>query len=416
MADKAISELNPVERINLQDNFVLEQNYTAMRLTGQVLLNCLATELDAHGGIRTIEKTDTQGLVDTYTITFSDESTWDFTVTNGRSITDLSLQGTQVLVDTYRITYNDGTHFDFDVTNGNGITDIRKVGTDVLVDTYRMFYGNGGTFDVPVTNGKGIVSIAKTATQVLVDTYTIAYNDNTTETFDVHNGRGIVNIAKTSTDVLADTYTVNYNDGGTDTIVVTNGRSIVNIAKTSTDDLKDTYTITYNDNTTSTFIVTNGDSTHVYFKYSTEQPVRDSDMHDTCDNWMGVYAGYEKTAPSQYTAYSWFEIKGEKGNPGDNAYVTGTLTEYATGHNDYDVPTTWSTTLPSVAPGDFLWMRVTISFSTGGQAEFLACVRSGMDGTGGTVRSVNGVVSQSDGNVDLIRVEGKTLVINRVGS
>lgn len=39
-------------------------------------------------GIQKIEKTDTQGLIDTYTVTLTDSSTYTFTVTNGKDGTD----------------------------------------------------------------------------------------------------------------------------------------------------------------------------------------------------------------------------------------------------------------------------------------------------------------------------------------
>ena len=43
---------------------------------------------EAAKGIESIEKTKTDGLEDTYTITFSDGSTTTFTVTNGKDGTD----------------------------------------------------------------------------------------------------------------------------------------------------------------------------------------------------------------------------------------------------------------------------------------------------------------------------------------
>ena len=69
-------------------------------------------------GIASIEKTGTSGLVDTYTITYTDGNTTTFTVTNAKSISNITKTGSAGLVDTYRITYNDGTYFDYVVTNG----------------------------------------------------------------------------------------------------------------------------------------------------------------------------------------------------------------------------------------------------------------------------------------------------------
>lgn len=154
MADRAISELTPVTGVNAEDSFVLQQNNRAMRLTGQVLLNWLAAALDGHGGINNIAKTSTSGLVDTYTITFADESTATFTVTNGKAIASIEKTGTVGLVDTYTITYNDADTDTFMVTNGNGITSIAKTGTQDLVDTYTITMQNGTQYTFTVTNGE----------------------------------------------------------------------------------------------------------------------------------------------------------------------------------------------------------------------------------------------------------------------
>lgn len=83
----------------------------------------------------------TSGLVDTYTITFSDESTYVFTVTNGadgangtngRGITNIAKTGTSGLVDTYTITYSDNTTSTFTVTNGQ---DGSSAGVDIVTST-----------------------------------------------------------------------------------------------------------------------------------------------------------------------------------------------------------------------------------------------------------------------------------------
>ena len=97
---------------------MLEQNGTAKKLTGQVLLNWLTAAADGHGGIQSIQKVSTIGLVDTYRITLADTTTFNFVVTNGRAITSVEKTGTNGLVDTYTITFNDGSNSTFTVTNG----------------------------------------------------------------------------------------------------------------------------------------------------------------------------------------------------------------------------------------------------------------------------------------------------------
>lgn len=124
----------------------------------------------------------------------------------GKSIVSVTLTSSVGLVDTYTITYTDATTSTFTVTNG-------KDGED----------GTDGT------DGRGIISITKTASHGLIDTYTITYSDRTTSTYQVTNGangaagRGISSITKTGTSGLVDTYTITYTDGTTSTYQVTNG-------------------------------------------------------------------------------------------------------------------------------------------------------------------------------------------------
>ena len=118
MADKSVGELIAAQSVTPTDLFVLEQNGTAKKLTGQILENWLVSFADGHGGIQSIVKNSTSGLVDTYRITLADTTTFDFMVTNGKGISSVSKVSTSGLVDTYRIAFNDGTSSTFTVTNG----------------------------------------------------------------------------------------------------------------------------------------------------------------------------------------------------------------------------------------------------------------------------------------------------------
>lgn len=88
MADKSIFELNLQTTFASNDRLVVGNyaNSDAEAITGQTLVNLLATSLDGHGGIQSIAKTSSSGtdpVVDTYTITMADTTTTTFTVTNG---------------------------------------------------------------------------------------------------------------------------------------------------------------------------------------------------------------------------------------------------------------------------------------------------------------------------------------------
>ena len=118
MADKPISELIAATQVTPSDMFVLEQSGTAKKLSGQTLENWLLSFANGHGGIQKLEKVGTDGLVDTYRITFADTTVFDYVVTNGRSVDSIRKTSTSGLVDTYSISYNDGTVNQFTVTNG----------------------------------------------------------------------------------------------------------------------------------------------------------------------------------------------------------------------------------------------------------------------------------------------------------
>lgn len=129
MADKPIGALPTAENIADDDNFVLEQNSTAKRLTGKTLVSFLLNRLNGRGGIKSIVKVTSTGLVDLYDINYTDGTSQRITITNGRGITGIDKVSTNGNADTYAIRYNDGTSTQFTVLNGtNG-----KDGEDAYV-------------------------------------------------------------------------------------------------------------------------------------------------------------------------------------------------------------------------------------------------------------------------------------------
>lgn len=188
---------------------------------------------------------------------------------------------------------------------------------------------------------------------------------------------------------LTGTMVITLADQSTTTVSIQNGKGIVSIAKTGTSGLVDTYRITYNDNTTSTFTVTNGakgdtgDAWYVWIRYSGSQPTQDSDMGTTPDNWMGIYSGTSSTAPVHYTSYQWFQIKGATGDTGAPATITDADVEYQTSSSGTVAPSgSWTTTVPTVNQGDFLWTRTTLTFNTGSPIVWYAVAYQAVDGQG----------------------------------
>lgn len=307
MADKAISELIAASQVKAADLFVLEQDGAAKKLPGQVLINFLTAAADGHGGVQSIDKVGSSGLVDTYRITLADETYTDIQVTNGRGIINLEKTGSSGLVDTYRVTYNNGTHTDIQVTNGRGIAKNELASTSGLVKTYR----------------------------------------------------------------------ITYNDGSTQTYTVTDG------AKGD-----------------------KGDNTYTWVRYAAQEPTESSHSIGTLpDEWIGIYTGPLAVAPSDWKLYTWYKIKGEKGDTGAPAKLTGSSVTYLVSDRGDIVPSgSWSGTVPTVPQGKYLWTRVVQTYNTGNPITSYSVSRFGIDGSG-AVSTVNSQSPDSTGNVKLMAAD-----------
>lgn len=100
-------------------------------------------------------------------------------------------------------------------------------------------------------------------------------------------------------------------------------------------------------------------------------------------------------------------VQGEQGPPGadgqDGASITvsSNVIEYQEGTSGTTAPTgAWTTTIPTVTAGNYLWTRVTTTFSDGAQAVSYSVSRMGIDGSGSVV-SVCNVSPDGNGNVAL---------------
>ncbi len=291
MADKSISELVAATAVGSTDLFVLEQTGTAKKLTGQILENWLVSFADGHGGIQTVAKTGTSGLVDTYTITYADTTTSTFTVTNGKAI--------------------------------SSVTQYWAVST----------------------SGSSVPSQWYTTRQTMTPTnkYLWSY------------------------------MTFTYNDGTTSDTT----KSVVGV---------------YGDT---------GQAWYVWIKYAAINPTSDADMGDVPDNWIGIYSGTSSTAPAHYTSYQWYQYKGAKGDQGDPSTIESQSVTYMESSSGTVVPSgSWTTTIPSVTPGNFLWTRTILQFNDNTTVTAYSVSRYGIDGTG-AVSSVNNQNPDTNGNVTL---------------
>ena len=373
MADKAINELVEASQVTPKDLFVLQQDNTAKKLSGQTLINYLLRLIDGHGGIQSVAKVSTSGLKDAYRFTFADQTTFDFVVTNGRAITSVKQTKVNGLTRTYTISFNDATSETFTVKDGRAISSVRETSEDGLTRTYVIEFNDGTSENFDVADGRGITKIEKTATNILTDTYTISYNDGTADSFTVKNGRGIKSFGKVSSDGLVDTYRMEYTDGTSDEFTVTNG------AKGD-----------------------KGDNTYTWIKYAAQEPTEESHSFGSLpDNWIGIYFGPLAEAPTDWKEYAWYQIKGEPGDTGDPAVLLSSSVSYQVGDSGTIIPSgSWNNSIPVVAQGKYLWTRTTNNFNTGSPVVSYSVSRMGLDGSG-SVSSVANISPDENGNVPM---------------
>lgn len=75
----------------------------------------------------------------------------------------------------------------------------------------------------------------------------------------------------------------------------------------------------------------------------------------------------------------------KNGTNGSSVTVSSNVTEYVVGSDGTNTPTTgWTTTIPAVAAGKYLWTRVTVKYSDGKSTVSYSVARQAADGKNGT--------------------------------
>lgn len=125
-----------------------------MAINEKMLAKVLMMKGERGVGIKSIEKTGTSGLKDTYTITLTDNSTYTYEVTNGNGIVSIAKTSTSGLKDTYTVTLTDGSTTTFVVTNGGSIQSIKKTGGDDNENIFTVTQADGSTFTFSIPREK----------------------------------------------------------------------------------------------------------------------------------------------------------------------------------------------------------------------------------------------------------------------
>lgn len=157
MADSTIGSLPAIEIMQNADLFVLEQNGTAKRLSGQQLSSFIDRQIVS---VTVVERAATE----TYTATYNrDTGELIIGIPRGVGISNISNPVVSGLNKTYTIIFDKpasasvATTKDFTVKDGNGIVSIEAIDDAHVhggMDHYRINFDEGSPFDFYVYNGQ----------------------------------------------------------------------------------------------------------------------------------------------------------------------------------------------------------------------------------------------------------------------
>lgn len=242
----------------------------------------------------------------------------------------------------------------------------------------------------------GIQKIEKTSTSGLIDNYRITLSDETTYQFQVKNGKAISSITQY--------FAISSSGSSAPSSWSTSRQSLTSTSRY----LWSYFRYTFNDSTytdtTKTVIGVYGDTglqTYVHFKWSTVANPTSSDMGNIPADYIGIYSGTSSSAPTSPSSYKWYLYKGEKGNKGDNATIVSNTVTYQVSTSGTVAPSgSWTSSIPTIPQGQYLWTRVVLTFNTGSPVTYYAVSRNGLDGSG-AVSSVNQLSPDGTGNITL---------------
>lgn len=140
-----------------------------------------------------------------------------------------------------------------------------------------------------------------------------------------------------------------------------------------------------------------GESSYTHFAWANKDVdgnIIDFSIADTTNrDWLGVYTDSEQIASNDPNEYKWTRTKGDKGEPGndgiagrDGVGLKNTVITYGLSTSSETKPSTWTSTVPSLIKGQFLWTRTVWNYTdstseTGYQSTYIA--KDGNNGADG---------------------------------
>ena len=295
---------------------------------------------DTGNGISSITKTSTSGLVDTYTITYTNGNTTTFNVSNGNGIDRIEKTATVGNKDTYTIYFTNGSTTTYEVSNGEVTREELEEEVERLSMIYNAFPSTTGEGEGPSINGtaevpfkeiglKGNTSQESTTGKNLFnwkDPRTVTLVKSTSRTVSEKPNENLILSAGTYTLSFPDLVMTNNNYNLSAEIVGsgTSGAFLINNSRTFTINEEKTITSIYifisnndNDNATATFskiMIETGSTATAYEPY-TNGPAPNPDYPYpvnvvTGDNEVKV-EGKNLFDKNAVTTGKWLNISGE---------------------------------------------------------------------------------------------------------
>ena len=140
---------------------------------------------------------------------------------------------------------------------------------------------------------------------------------------------------------------------------------------------------------------TNGKTSYLHIKYSNDGgSTFTANSGETVGTYIGTCVDYNSDDPTTVGSYTWAKIKGETGATGKG--VKSSAITYQASSSGTTAPTgTWSSSVPSVSAGQYLWTKTVITYTDNTTSTLYSVARSGTNGTNGK----DGAAGKSIGSV-----------------
>ena len=203
-------------------------------------------------------------------------------------------------------------------------------------------------------------------------------------------------------------------DGKSPTVSVSKSGTVTTITVHNADGSTTTQKVNDGTNGTPGTKGADGKTTYLHVKYSNDNGATfTANSGETVGTYIGTCTDFNSADPTTVSSYKWARIKGDTGAKGDKGAtgakgetgatgvgVKGTTVTYQSSSSGTTIPTgTWSSGIPSVPEGSFLWTRIVYSYSNGTSTTAYSVGKMGAKGdkgaTGNTGAAGRGIKSSS---------------------